>query len=245
MLTKSSGAVPELQFFESVDSTNLMLERADRSSLPDFTAFVAASQSAGQGRLGRTWISEPGSSISLSLLLRPKDLERKSWLTLMMAASVRATVEALAPSSAPLIKWPNDVLVSERKISGILAKAIDQEVVLGVGLNLKTQPAAPETAIALEELGCILDFDDVLFELLTQFRARYAKFQSDAAWEISDVAAEFRKNSATLGSRVIALLPGGSKIEGLAIDIDADGNLLVESQSIHTISAADIIHLRN
>ncbi len=245
MLTKSSGAVPELQFFESVDSTNLMLERADRSSLPDFTAFVAASQSAGQGRLGRTWISEPGSSISLSLLLRPKDLERKSWLTLMMAASVRATVEALAPSSAPLIKWPNDVLVSERKISGILAKAIDQEVVLGVGLNLKTQPAAPETAIALEELGCILDFDDVLFELLTQFRARYAKFQSDAAWAISDVAAEFRKNSATLGSRVIALLPGGSKIEGLAIDIDTDGNLLVESQSIHTISAADIIHLRN
>ncbi len=245
MLTKSSGAVPELQFFESVDSTNLMLERADRSSLPDFTAFVAASQSAGQGRLGRTWISEPGSSISLSLLLRPKDLERKSWLTLMMAASVRATVEALAPSSAPLIKWPNDVLVSERKISGILAKAIDQEVVLGVGLNLKTQPAAPETAIALEELGCILDFDDVLFELLTQFRARYAKFQSDAAWAISDVAAEFRENSATLGSRVIALLPGGSKIEGLAIDIDTDGNLLVESQSIHTISAADIIHLRN
>jgi len=245
VLTKSSGAVPELKFFESVDSTNLMLERADRSALPDFTAFVAASQTAGQGRLGRSWISEPGSSISLSLLLRPRDLERKSWLTLMMAAAVRATVKAVVPDSNPLIKWPNDVLVSERKISGILAKAIDHEVVLGVGLNLRTQASAPETAIALEELGCQLSFDDVLFELLTQFRARYAKFQSDATWAISDVVAECREHSATLGSRVMALLPGGSKLEGVAIDVDADGNLLVESESIHTISAADIIHLRN
>ncbi len=132
MLTKSTQAVPELQYFESVDSTNLMLERADRALLPEFTAFVAGSQSAGQGRLGRSWISEPGSSISLSLLLRPKDLQRKGWLTLMMAAAVRATVEELASEGNPLIKWPNDVLVQERKMSGILAKAIGDEVVLGV-----------------------------------------------------------------------------------------------------------------
>ncbi len=85
----------------------------------------------------------------------------------------------------------------------------------------------------------------MLFELLTQFRARYAKFQSDSNWAISNLASEFRDSSATLGSRVIAMLPGGSKIEGLALDIDSDGNLLVESDSIHTISAADIIHLRN
>jgi BirA family biotin operon repressor/biotin-[acetyl-CoA-carboxylase] ligase len=245
VLTKSTQAVPELQYFESVDSTNLMLERADRALLPEFTAFVAGSQSAGQGRLGRSWISEPGSSISLSLLLRPKDLQRKGWLTLMMAAAVRATVEELASEGNPLIKWPNDVLVQERKISGILAKAIGDEVVLGVGLNLKSQNSAPETAIALEELGCNESFDDVLFELLTQFRARYAKFQSDSNWAISNLASEFRDSSATLGSRVIAMLPGGSKIEGLALDIDSDGNLLVESDSIHTISAADIIHLRN
>ena len=163
----------------------------------------------------------------------------------MMAASVRATVEQFAPESKPLIKWPNDVLVVERKISGILAKALGDEVVLGVGLNLKSQQGAPETAIALDELGCDASFDEVLFELLTQFRARYAKFQSDAHWAVSDLAAEFRENSATLGSNVIAMLPGGSQIQGLAIDIDADGNLLIESDVIHTISAADIIHLRN
>lgn len=234
-----------LEFFESVDSTNLMLERADRSALPEMSAFVAASQTAGQGRLGRAWVSEPGSSISLSLLLRPKDSERKGWLTLMMAAAVRATVAHFAPASQPLIKWPNDVLVSERKISGILAKALGHEVVLGVGLNLKVQPGAPETAISLEELGCNSSFDDVLFELLTQFRARYAKFQSDSKWAVSDLASEVRENSATIGSTVIAMLPGGTQIQGLAIDIDGAGNLVVESDSIHTISAADIIHLRN
>ncbi|MEY4991130.1 MAG: hypothetical protein RIS08_1356 [Actinomycetota bacterium] len=245
MLTNSSQAVPKLEFFESVDSTNLMLERADRAALPELTAFVAASQTAGQGRLGRTWVSEPRSSISLSLLLRPTDSSRKGWLTLMMAASVRATVERFAPQGMPLIKWPNDVLVAERKISGILARAIESEVILGVGLNLKFQQGAPETAIALEELGCEASFDDVLFELLTQFRARYAKFQSDAKWAVTDLASEFRANSATLGSSVIAMLPGGSQIQGLAIDIDSEGNLLIESDSIHTISAADIIHLRN
>ncbi len=228
-----------------MDSTNLMLERADRGAMPELTAFVAASQTAGQGRLGRTWVSEPGSSISLSLLLRPNDRARKGWLTLMMAASVRATVEQFDPESKPLIKWPNDVLVVERKISGILAKALGDEVVLGVGLNLKSQQGAPETAIALDELGCDASFDEVLFELLTQFRARYAKFQSDAHWAVSDLAAEFREHSPTLGSNVIAMLPGGSQIQGLAIDIDADGNLLIESDVIHTISAADIIHLRN
>ena len=245
MLTKSSQAVPKLEFFESVDSTNLMLERADRSALPEMCAFVAASQTAGQGRLGRAWVSEPGSSISLSLLLRPKDHELKGWLTLMMAASVRAAVAGLVPESQPLIKWPNDVLVSERKVSGILAKALESDVVLGVGLNLRVQPGAPETAISLEELGCNQGFDDVLFELLTQFRARYAKFQSDSKWAVSDLASEVRENSATIGSNVIAMLPGGNQIQGLAIDIDAAGNLVVESDSIHTISAADIIHLRN
>ena len=245
MLIKSARAVPQLQLFESVDSTNLALERADRSALAEMTAFVAQSQSAGQGRLGRTWISEPGSSISLSLLLRPKDQKRKGWLTLMMAASVRATVAKLVARSEPLIKWPNDVLVQERKISGILAKALEQDVILGVGVNLKTQPAAPKTAIALDELGCQESFDDVLFELISQFRARYAKFQSDSNWAVSDLQNEFRDHSATLGSRVIALLPGGSSIEGKALDIDSDGNLIIESDAIHTISAADIIHLRN
>lgn len=245
MLTKSSQAVPLLKFFEQVDSTNLELERSNRKDLPEFSAFVAASQTAGQGRFGRSWVSEPGSSISLSLLLRPRDLEQKGWLTLMMAAAVRSTVELLAPESKPLIKWPNDVLVQERKISGILARAIDDEVILGVGLNLKSQSAAPETAIALDDLGAQVDFDSALFELITQFRARYAKFQSDSAWAIEGLRNEFRENSATLGNRVLAMLPGGASISGQAIDIDSSGNLLIKTDSIHTISAADIIHLRN
>lgn len=245
MLTKSQLAVPRLDFFESIDSTNLALERADRSVLDDFSAFVAASQTAGQGRLGRTWVSEPGSSISLSLLLRPKTQEQKGWLTLMMATAVRATIALFAADSNPKIKWPNDVLVGEKKLSGILAKAVGGDVILGVGLNLKKQAEAPENATALEEAGSVASFDDVLFELLTQFRARYAKFQSDATWAVANTAEEFRQHSSTLGTEVMALLPSGEQIRGTAIDIDASGNLIIQADAKHVISAADIIHLRN
>lgn len=245
MLTKSLQAVPKLEFFESIDSTNLALERTDRTKLAEFTAYVAASQSAGQGRLGRTWVSEPGSSISLSLLLRPKAQAEKGWLTLMMATAVRATVETFAPDADSRIKWPNDVLVGERKISGILAKAVAGDVILGVGLNLKAQAGAPENATALEQVGSVASFDEVLFELLTQFRARYARFQSDASWAIVGTAEEFRLHSSTLGTEVMALLPSGEQIRGTAVDIDAQGNLIIQADSKHVISAADIIHLRN
>jgi BirA family biotin operon repressor/biotin-[acetyl-CoA-carboxylase] ligase len=245
VLTRSQQAVPRLDLFESVDSTNLALERADRSQLDEFTAFVAQSQTAGQGRLGRAWVSEPGSSISLSLLLRPSAQEEKGWLTLMMATAVRATIAYFAPQSEPKIKWPNDVLVSEKKISGILAKAVGNDVILGVGINLKSQLGAPENATALEALGSAASFDDVLFELLTQFRARYGKFQSDGGWAITQTAEEFRQHSSTLGTTVMALLPSGEQIRGMAIDIDASGNLIIQSDSKHVISAADIIHLRN
>ncbi len=245
MLAKSEQAVPRLEFFESIDSTNLALERADRSALPELTAFVAASQTAGQGRLGRAWVSESGSSISLSLLLRPTAQEEKGWLTLMMATAVRATVAYFAPESEPKIKWPNDVLVSEKKISGILAKAVGNDVILGVGINLKSQQGAPENATALDALGSKASFDDVLFELLTQFRARYGKFQSDAGWAITQTAEEFRQHSSTLGTQVMALLPSGDQIRGTATDIDPQGNLVIQADSKHVISAADIIHLRN
>lgn len=237
--------MPKLEFFETIDSTNLALERANRSELPELTAFIAAAQSAGQGRLGRNWVSEPGASISLSLLLRPVSQTQKGWLTLMMAGAVRQMVETFAPDANPRIKWPNDVLTSERKLSGILARAIGDEVILGVGINLKTQALAPETAIALEELGVDASFDDVLLEVLTQFRARYENFQSDPVWAVENCANEFREFSSTLGSKVAALLPSGETIRGEAIDIDASGNLLIQNDRIHVISAGDIVHLRN
>lgn len=245
MLEKSSGVVPKLILHETLDSTNAELERLDRKDLPEFTAVVAMSQTAGQGRLGRSWVSESGSSISVSVLLRPKGSPAQiGWLTLLAAAAVRATAEHLGATDAK-IKWPNDVLVQGKKISGILARLHEGDLVLGVGINLKPQSDAPEHATSLSEQGAESDFDEVLSVFLTQLRGRYIKFMADPELSIRHTLQEFRDHSSTLGSKVRAILPDQSEIVGLAIDIDSSGNLLIQGDQLHTISAADIIHLRN
>jgi BirA family transcriptional regulator, biotin operon repressor / biotin---[acetyl-CoA-carboxylase] ligase len=245
VLKLSQAVCPELQEFESLASTNGFLASQDLASLRDFSAVVSLSQTAGQGRLGRSWVSEPGASISLSLLLKAEATPAElSWLTLMAAASVRATVSGLTNSSA-LIKWPNDVLVNERKISGILAELTPHGVILGIGVNLRRQSTAPEHAISLEELASKASFDEVLAALLTQLRARYLKFLTSPAWAIKDLQSEIRQFSASIGQRVRAIYPDQRELTGIAVDIDSNGNLLIEADGIHAVSAADIIHLRN
>ena len=245
MLEKSSAAVPKLIYFDAIDSTNSELLRTDRSLLPELTAVVSSSQTAGRGRLDRDWVSEPGSSLALSLLLRPQGTsEQLAWLTLMAALSVRATLQTLGVEGAG-IKWPNDVLVQGKKVSGILAQLEGKDLILGIGINLKPQAGAPEHATSLGDLGVAVDLDSVLVELLTQFRGRYLRFATDPKWAIELSASEFRRFSTTLGQKVRAIYPDGRELVGVATDIDRLGNLLIDDGELHTVSAADIIHLRN
>lgn len=245
MLEKSAEAVPRLIYLEQVDSTNLELARLDRSTLPEFTAVVSASQTSGKGRLNRDWISEPGASAAISLLLRPGlNSSQLGWLTLMAAVSVRATVDRFSSQPAS-IKWPNDVLVNGKKISGILARLEQPDLIMGVGINLKAQTSAPAHAVSLDELGSNASLDDVAAEFLTQFRARYSRFKLDSSWALELTANEFRQHCGTLGQDVRAIYPDGSELLGRALDIDEHGNLLVESDGIVSISAADIVHLRH
>lgn len=245
MLEKSVAAVPKLIYFDEIDSTNAELMRMDRTELPELTAVVSASQTAGRGRLDRDWVSEPGASLALSLLLRPAAKpEQLGWVTLLAAVSVRATLAQLGVTDA-LIKWPNDVLVAGKKVCGILAQLDGKDLILGIGINLKPQAHAPEHATSLQDLGVLASMDDVLHELLTQFRVRYLRFATDPKWGVELTANEFRQFSLTLGQRVRAIYPDGRELTGLARDIDDLGNLLIDSGELHTVSAADIIHLRN
>lgn len=245
MLEKSSAVVPKLIYFDEIDSTNAELARIDRAALPEFSAVVSASQSAGRGRMDRGWVSEPGSSLAVSVLLRPKAKPSEiSWITLLAAVSVRAAISALGVQGAS-IKWPNDVLVEGKKISGILARLEGEDLVLGVGINLKPQINAPEHATSLAELGVVADLDEVLAEFLTQLRGRYLRFMADVSWAISLTADEFREFSSTLGAPVRAIYPDGRELTGVAVDIDDLGNLIIDDGERHTVSAADIVHLRN
>lgn len=239
-LPKARAVLPELRFVDSVDSTNLTLQR-EYASLPDFSALAAAEQTAGQGRAGRSWVSEPGASLSVSLLLRPKRTEISSLITLLMAISAQQALAELFDELTVSIKWPNDLLIGEKKLAGILAAANpDQSVVVGIGINLSEQ-SAPETAVALGEFVAA-DFDSVLAALLGKLQKNWLRLQesSDTQWLIEDL----RANCSTLGAEVRAELVTGESIVGRAIDITNDGRLKIQSDQVHVLSAADVWHIR-
>jgi BirA family biotin operon repressor/biotin-[acetyl-CoA-carboxylase] ligase len=237
-LPKSRAVLPQLRFVDSIDSTNLSLQR-DYESLPDFSALAAAEQTAGQGRAGRSWVSEPGASLALSLLLRPSRPQIASLITLLLAISAQQALAELYSELEVSIKWPNDLLIGERKLAGVLAAVNpDQSVVVGIGINLSEQ-FSPDTAVALEEFVST-DFDSVLAAVLGKMQKNWLRMQDTTGWLIE----EFRANCSTLGAEVRAELVTGESIVGRAKDITPDGRLVIESGQDYVLSAADVWHIR-
>lgn len=245
-LEQTASVVNELIALDSVDSTNLELaRRLAAGPLENFSLVVASEQTAGMGRLGRAWVSEPGTSISASLYLKSSHTSQLGWATLIAATAIRAGIADLVDAQV-LVKWPNDVLVNDKKISGILAQIqLDGSLILGFGINLKAQLGAPDTATALDLLGVEADFDTVLHAVVRNFRIRWAIFEADPQTAITKARGELVQYSATLGKSVRAELPGGGEVLGIAKDIDREGRLVIETPEPVVVSAADVWHLRN
>jgi BirA family transcriptional regulator, biotin operon repressor / biotin---[acetyl-CoA-carboxylase] ligase len=216
---------------------------------------VAESQTAGRGRMGRAWVSEPGASLTFSVLLRPVSVPaaRRGWLPLLTGVAVAAAVRA-ATGVGATVKWPNDVLVGERKLAGILAEQSGDAVVVGIGVNVATQagalPASPGglRATSLLGEGAAVSRELVLAAILRGLERRYVAFRDDPDAARGGLLAEYRALSATLGRRVRVELPGGKVLTGVAEDIDADGRLLIPpaaGEPPTAISAGDVIHVRS
>lgn len=217
------------------------------------TVLAAEEQTAGRGRLGRSWVSRPGAALTFSVLLRPESVpaERRGWLPLLAGVSVARSVRAVAGLPATL-KWPNDVLVHDRKLAGILAEqAADGAVVIGIGVNVSEEPdALPSgagglrgTSIAAE--GGKPDRQRLLAEILRQLEQHYTAFRGNPDPEATGVGAEYQTLCATLGRQVRAELPDGAALTGEATAVDADGRLLITARGTTTpLSAGDVVHLR-
>jgi BirA family transcriptional regulator, biotin operon repressor / biotin---[acetyl-CoA-carboxylase] ligase len=194
---------------------------------PDRTVLVAGHQTAGRGRLDRTWRSPPGANLLMSILFaevpgQPGDLTRA-----VGVAAVDA-VAALTGLHARL-KWPNDVVLDDRKLAGILAqRAPSGPVVVGIGLNVGW---APDGAA---RLGGGVEPAAVLTELLRALDAQGP-----------DLHDRYRALLATLGRQVRVALPSG-EIVGRAVDVAGDGGLVVidECAITHHVDAGDVVHLR-
>lgn len=219
---------------------------------PEGQVLAAEAQTAGRGRMGRSWVSQPGASLTFSVLIRPLTVPpaRRGWLPLLTGVAVASAVRSVAGVRATL-KWPNDVLAGERKLAGILAEQSGDAVVIGIGINVATPAdALPVSATGLQGTslraeGADVARDALLIETLREIERRYLPFLADPDPERSGLLAAYRTLCDTLGRQVRVELPGDRSVAGVAEDVDADGRLLVrEADTTTPISAGDVIHVR-
>ncbi len=237
----------KVHYFESVASTMDVAMKLGLEGSPEGTLVLAETQTKGKGRLGRSWLSPKYKGIYLSLILRPKIAPNFCpLLTLLAAVSVVEAIKT-ATNVACQIKWPNDILAGNKKMGGILTELkaeMDETsfVVIGIGLNAnndKRSLISGATSLK-EESGQQVCRLALLQEMLRRIDENYHLFQAQGS---AQILAKWRGFSMTLG-RMVKVTCHHSHIEGEAIDIDADGGLLIRRDSglIEKVMAGDIVH---
>ncbi len=240
-----------VRYFEEIGSTNTEALEQAKAGAAEGLVVVAEHQTAGRGRLGRTWSAEPGSALLVSVLLRPP-LPVDEVTVVLMAAGLAACdgVEAAA-GFRPKLKWPNDLVAGDGKLAGLLTESTgdpEPAVVLGLGLNV-TAGAYPgdleQPATSCEEAaGHPVDRADLLVALLRALESRYPAVLAPGGRAATLEA--YRADSATLGRRVRVELTGGEALEGEATAVADDGRLVVVDRAgEHFVSVGDVKHLRS
>ncbi len=220
-------------FHETLSSTNSQAKALGDQGAPEGTLVLAEQQTAGRGRMGRSWLSRKNENLLVSLLLRPPiDPDQVFVLTMVLALAV---IEGVRDVSAlrPLIKWPNDLYLGGKKLAGILTefsvkgKKIDY-VILGLGLNVNWGPEDdgsilfPATSI-LAETGTRVSRSHLLFEILKRFEVYYRKA---LCGDIEEFYERWNKRSMVLGTQVEIKSDDGS-LFGTASQIDRNGALII------------------
>jgi BirA family biotin operon repressor/biotin-[acetyl-CoA-carboxylase] ligase len=252
---RPGGLWREIEVVQSTGSTNAdLLARALRGE-PEGAVLAAEEQRAGRGRMGRTWTSPARAALTFSVLLKPAvPPARRGWLPLLTGVAAAAAVTEVTGVDTKL-KWPNDLLAGDAKLAGILAEASGDAVVVGIGLNVSTEPAefpSPRPgalpATSLRAAGATaLDRANLLLAILEGFERWYRTWQQAGGDpDRSGLRPEYTRLSATIGRTVRAELPGGQALSGPAAGVDSDGRLLVRVSpgSEVAVAAGDVVHLR-
>lgn len=225
----------DIRYWAEIDSTNAALHRLLKEGCEEGTTVIADAQSAGRGRVGKPWFSPPGVNLHLSVLLKPaiKAAEAR-FLTLIGSLAI---ADALAPYNVrPQVKWPNDVLVNDKKIAGVLAETQLQEgriayLILGLGVNVNIDrsmmdryfgDAAAGATSLYEATGKIVDRNDFTAQLLERLEHHYFAFRERGK---GSVLAQWRAHS-FLGRRV-SVKEEDMHVEGIALELDEEGCLIV------------------
>ena len=250
MVSAMWGGEWDIRWFEEVDSTNSYLRDQARRGAPDGLVAAADHQTAGRGRLDRRWESPPGANLLVSVLLRPRC--RPDDLHLCTGALALAAADACLEVAGvePALKWPNDLLVGDAKLAGVLAEAefdggVLAAVVAGIGVNVAWPGPADAGGTCLDDLGRgaqPVDRKVLLDRLLVALAARRPLLDDDAGRR--DLADEVRRRCTTVGEQVRVTLPT-EVLTGTAVAIDDAGRLVVETAGgPYRVTAGDVVHLR-
>lgn len=236
-----------VHYLTTVDSTNNRAKDLARQGAPHGTLVVAEEQTAGRGRRGRDWFSEPHSGIFASLIIRP-DLaaQRVPLLTLTVGIALAQALHSLGLPEAWL-KWPNDVWVGRRKMAGILSELSGQAdhidwVVVGMGINTLQTGFPPELEMKatsfLKETGQRVNRAKLLAEILGNLEDLLPLLENP---ELGPLLDKWRSYDRLAGQEVQVITPGGAFC-GLALGITADGALIVRSPDgqEQTVLAGDV-----
>ena len=255
-----------IELFDCLPSTNREAVQLAQAEVEHGTVVAADRQTAGRGRLSRTWFSPPGANLYCSIILRTaRPPERLTeWLSWLPLISALATAEAIEQVSSihVAVKWPNDLLISERKVGGILCESgtgmrSDPFQIIGVGINVNLDhddwPAdLRDSATSLwQERMIVVDRNRLLAQLLLELEQCLDELVVHGT---SRIGLAYYQRCSTIGHTIQATLANGDVVVGLAEGIGQDGSLRVRPQAIQPgsgtpevvhLRVADIIHVRS
>jgi len=246
-----------IELFECLPSTNREAVQLAQAEVEHGTVVAADCQTAGRGRLSRTWFSPPSANLYCSIILRmmrppERFTEWLSWLPLTSALAAAEAIEQVS-SIHVSVKWPNDLLISERKVGGILCESgmgtrSDPFQIIGIGINVNVDhddwPAdLRDSATSIwQERRVVVDRNRLLAQLLLELEQCLDELVSHGT---SRIALAYYQRCSTIGRRVQATLGNGDIVAGLAEGIGQDGSLRVQPQATQPDSETpEVVHLR-
>lgn len=233
----------DVRHVAETESTNADAAAAARDGAPEGTVIVADHQTAGRGRLDRTWEAPAGSGLVMSVLMRPNELVPALWPWIPLMAGVAVANAVREAGLEPSLKWPNDVEIDGRKLAGILVERVETAhgpaAVIGIGLNVAMTsdqlPVPMATSLTLE--GSDATRDHMLACVLTGLATHYELLRTDPA-ALRDA---YLAVCGTVGSSVRVSLPDDVTLAGAATDVDEHGRLVVDGRPV---TAGDVVHVR-
>jgi BirA family transcriptional regulator, biotin operon repressor / biotin---[acetyl-CoA-carboxylase] ligase len=237
--------------YKTLDSTNSEAAKQAKLGVAEGLCVIAGHQTAGRGRQGRTWISAPDSGLYFSIVLRPKlAITLMPLITLMTGVAVHDALKEF--DLDPDIKWVNDILIGEKKISGILAEAVETPtglaVVVGIGVNLTSRnfpDDIAETATSIEAVTGNKITADEMAESLTRYLSYFYDILCDENGP-NKILQHWRQRSSYFSGKLVRVTLDGTIFFGKTDGLEENGALRVKTSegSVRIIQAGDVERLR-